>query len=346
MRRIVHGLIFVSTALPLACVPSYDPEHAEHGGARVTLEGEEVLAQLDAHLTSAPIEAEVPFERVGIMWDAPDEAQLEIRTSADGIVWSAWSAPEVFFSEEGAHAGKVEAEGLASYYQWRVADAAFAPSYVTLEAIEEVMVQPDDPAAANDPLEELPGEVDEAEGVGTSGAGLTTRIGSLTVQSRRAWGARSPRCSLERQSPTKVTIHHTVGPIKDSLSPQARLRQIQSFHMYGNGWCDIGYNFIVSRDGRVWRGRGGRRVGAHTAGANTGNVGISFIGTYTSVGITAKQKCNAAKLIRYYAENFSAVDLTRTDVKGHRQYGSTACPGNRLYSQLNSLVSTARNGCN
>ena len=35
------------------------------------------------------------------------------------------------------------------------------------------------------------------------------------------------------------------------------LRGIQSFHQNTNGWCDIAYNFIVDRFGRIWEARAG-----------------------------------------------------------------------------------------
>jgi hypothetical protein len=43
--------------------------------------------------------------------------------------------------------------------------------------------------------------------------------------------------------------------------------------------------------------------------------------------------------------DFGGVDLNRTDVKGHRQYGSTACPGNALYNRIDAILRKARGGC-
>jgi N-acetylmuramoyl-L-alanine amidase-like protein len=115
--------------------------------------------------------------------------------------------------------------------------------------------------------------------------------------------------------------------------------------MFTNGWCDIGYNHLMSRDGRVWRGRGGKYIGAHVANHNTGNIGISFMGTHTSTAPTETQMCQAAKYLRVMRQLWPAIDMNRTDVKGHRQYGGTTCPGDALYNRIDLILRKARGGC-
>jgi len=75
-------------------------------------------------------------------------------------------------------------------------------------------------------------------------------VGGANVNGRSVCGARAARCSSSHR-PNRVTIHHTVTPTHDRLSPQARLRQIHSYHQDVRGWCDIGYHFLVSRDGQA-----------------------------------------------------------------------------------------------
>jgi hypothetical protein len=162
------------------------------------------------------------------------------------------------------------------------------------------------------------------------------------VNSRSSWGARSPACNSSSHSPAKVTVHHTATPLPDSVSAQARVRQIQNYHIDSRGWCDIGYHFLVDWNGEMWQGRNETVRGAHVANNNTNNVGISFMGTYTSKSATGSQLNACAALLAWMNDRYS-IPLNRTRIKGHRQYGGTSCPGNRLYGQLDDLVSRARN---
>jgi hypothetical protein len=69
------------------------------------------------------------------------------------------------------------------------------------------------------------------------------------------------------------------------------------------------------------------------------------MGTYTATPPTATQMCQTAKLLRRLHDDFSGISLNRTDVKGHRQYGGTECPGNALYAHIDTILAQARNGC-
>jgi hypothetical protein len=339
------GTIFLS-----ACGVQTD-EH-EHEPILVTIEGPSITEALDTDRVSEALEAEAPFERLAVLYDAPDPTALELSTSPDGNDWTEFAVPIVTFAEEGAHVANLDLVEPARFYRYRIRDLAIAPTFIAFDTIETMPI----PEAGDPPPADLADEEEmellalaealpeQDEGFGSTKSGISTRIGNVTVHSRAAWNARAPNC-ISSTTPNRVTIHHTVTPTRDSLSPQARLRQIQNFHMNSRGWCDIGYNFLVSRDGRLWRGRGSTRLGAHVANNNSGNVGISFMGTHTNTTITNKQMCNTAKLLSWLDVHRPAVSLNRSDVKGHRQYGGTSCPGNSLYGQLDRMVRWAKNGC-
>jgi hypothetical protein len=265
-----------------------------------------------------------------MIWDAPIAASIEIRTSVDGATWSEWVAPGVSFSEEDAHTGHIDLDAPAGFFQYRVPDPAAPPSFVHFQPMEEIP-----PAVPEQSVSEI-AESTEA---------LTAD--SIPIHTRAEWGARAPRC-IESMTPWRATVHHTAGPTNDTMLVKKRLRQIQAYHMFTENMCDIAYNYLVSRDGRVWQGRGKNREGGHTFGENSGNVGVSFIGNYSTIQINHDQKCNAAKLFAWLHQKHNAIKLTREDVKGHRQYGAefgaTACPGDKLYNQIDEILQAARNG--
>lgn len=310
-------------------------------GAPVALEAEAVGQELGSSGLGAIRTAEAPFVRLGVLWDSPESGGLEVRTRLENGEWGAWTPVTVLSAEEGANAGFVDTgiEG-AQQYQWKVAAGTAVPRFVTFEPVEALAtpvgeVAPDDTVA-------------DADEVATAAFAATAEK-KLVINSRASWGARAPKCITRQPNPTHITIHHTVTPTVDSMSPQARLRQIQNFHMDGRGYCDIAYNHLVSRDGRVWRGRGREVMGAHVFDANSNNIGISFMGTYTSVGANAAQICGAAKLISFFERVEPAISIDRSDVKGHRERAlpghGTECPGNTLFRQLDEIVRKARTGC-
>lgn len=349
MRSLGDPMKKLALVLVLACAcgqeESIDRDgDDDHAVDRLVVEGQEIVDLLGPDNVSDTIKSTEGFRRVGVLWDATEENALELRTSLDGTTWTEWHAPLMVSVEEIAHAGHIDAitvdpsigsvatDPVARYYQLRVPAGRAVPTFITLEPLVDIPVPM--PETGEEPVEGTV-YVDDRP----------TPIGALKIYSRADWGAKAPRCASGSMTPNRATIHHTVTPTNDSMTPQARLRQIQSFHQNSRGWCDIGYNYLVSRDGRVWRGRGAETIGAHVANANTGNVGISVMGTYTSTAPTENQMCQIAKLVRRLHEDFSGIALNRTDIKGHRQQGSTECPGNALYSRIDKIVRKAKNGC-
>ncbi len=130
-----------------------------------------------------------------------------------------------------------------------------------------------------------------------------------------------------------------------------------AYHVQGRGWCDIGYNFLVDRFGRIFEGRaGGIRlgvVGAHTQGFNSLSVGVSMIGDFSSVTPTSQMMASVGRVVGWklgmYERNplglttvvsggsnkFPAGTVVRLSVvSGHRDAALTACPGNSGYAHL------------
>jgi hypothetical protein len=318
--------IIVPLLALLACVGEV-PEgaHDDVGVAVIVLEGD----ALSAELAGSPArQSPEPFVRFGLVWDADRQGSIEIATSADGTTWTEFAAPivsQVEVEETASFVGQIEVRGEpARWYRLRGVPGSTA-TFLRLEllsfSIGESMEQGD------------------AEGAGS----IARTIGGVEVHTRSEWSARAPRCSSGLGDPYRMAIHHTETPTNDSMSPQARLRQIQSYHMDVKGWCDIGYHYLMSRDGRLWEGRPDHLLGAHSGGANRGNLGVSVMGSHGSTPITATQLDNLAALVRGLADA-NGVTIDRAHVKGHREYTSTSCPGNALFAQLGAIVDAARSG--
>ena len=162
-----------------------------------------------------------------------------------------------------------------------------------------------------------------------------------------------------------VVVHHTAGANRYTRAESAAIvRGIELYHVQGNGWNDIGYNFLVDRFGQVFEGRYGgierNVVGAHAEGFNTGSAGIAVIGEYTGAGITPEAQAALEQLIAWRLDIAHVDPLTTLSaisggnarfaaglpvfmraVSGHRDTGFTACPGDALYRQLDAIAAEA-----
>lgn len=160
--------------------------------------------------------------------------------------------------------------------------------------------------------------------------------------SRRQWGASSMHSNWDRMTtPYRITVHHTAEPFSStSLSSNiAEVRDIQKEHMNGQGWADLGYHFLIGRDGRVFQGRPLYAQGAHSDGDNNiGNVGICLLGNFVSQasrgpGYTKVQAPTVKQmegLERLVAEVRSEYGIPASQVWGHQHWKATECPGPHL----------------
>ncbi|MEU1091440.1 N-acetylmuramoyl-L-alanine amidase [Streptomyces sp. NPDC005576] len=189
-----------------------------------------------------------------------------------------------------------------------------------------------------------------------------------TILTRAQWGADE---SLNDEAPEYGTeikvvfVHHTVDANTYSCTESAAMvRAIRTYHM-GQGWKDIGYNFLVDKCGTIFEGRKGGVdrpvIGAQALGFNTNTTGIAVLGEYSSIDASAAAKTSIAriaawKLGQYHADPAGKVDLTAgldngkfklgqtasfNRISGHRDSYATECPGNKLYTSLAGIRSLA-----
>lgn len=95
----------------------------------------------------------------------------------------------------------------------------------------------------------------------------------------------------------------------------------------GNGWKDIGYHYVIYRDGTIHLGRPLDQIGAHTLNHNTGTIGICLIGGCAADGKTPKDtRTDAQKEALYTLCKILCDTLGINKISGHREYAAKACP--------------------
>lgn len=149
---------------------------------------------------------------------------------------------------------------------------------------------------------------------------------------RAEWGAEPLRDNHDPMTPiTRLTIHHThtledMDPTDDVQAMQA----IQRFHQDERGWADVGYHYVVGRDGRVYEGRPTSVQGAH-AGAdnNIGNLGVSVMGSFGAALPAPRQLATVERLLRDLVERHA---IPAGGLFAHREFKATECPGDALHA--------------
>ncbi len=120
-----------------------------------------------------------------------------------------------------------------------------------------------------------------------------------------------------------LVIHHTgAGP---ELGPEA----IAAEHVESNGWPGIGYHFVVSLDGVVFRTQDLTVVSYHTRQFNPAAVGIALVGDLASASPIPAQLAATAGLV---ARLLADLGLPPDALRGHREIVPTTCPGDWFLS--------------
>lgn len=156
---------------------------------------------------------------------------------------------------------------------------------------------------------------------------------TLQMVSRREWGALPPKSNNTPMGRVKkITLHHTSEyPGMDKLGDREVIRAIAKYHRNRLGWADIGYHFLIGRDGKVYEGRPAALQGAHTGGHNQNNLGISMVGNFVSKLPSERQLFALKSLL---ATKYREYGLSTRDLYGHRDFKATECPGEALYRWL------------
>jgi N-acetyl-anhydromuramyl-L-alanine amidase AmpD len=92
----------------------------------------------------------------------------------------------------------------------------------------------------------------------------------------------------------------------------------------GKGWKDIGYHFLIRKDGTVEEGRPLTQVGAHVEGLNRWAIGIAFSGHGDYSPLTPAQRKAGIDLTWKLMKQFG---IPYTRVIGHREVNTLVAKG-------------------
>lgn len=94
------------------------------------------------------------------------------------------------------------------------------------------------------------------------------------------------------------------------------------------GYTDIGYNWVIDRNGYLCKGRDINQVPAHCLGHNKNSIGICYIGGLDSKGKSKDTRTDEQKKTMYQIvrELMNTYKLTLEQVHCHNEYAVKDCP--------------------
>jgi hypothetical protein len=299
------------------------------------------------------VDPSFPVDYVAVTWTGSHgHAAVRFR---HGTTWTAWQdMAEDGIEETGTFASSLVPADDADAYQVQIPGG--------VQQAKSVAINTTDGA----PQTTTAGTAATATGEKTTW-GVVTRAGWGADESLRFDGYGNEDWPQSFATPQKFTVHHTAG-INDDPNPAATVRAIYRFHAIDRGWGDIGYQFLVDARGTVYEGRqtdtdlatppafdadGNVVQGAHVADHNSGNIGVSLLGTYTSRRPSVLAQRSLERLLAVLSvktgispTGWSWYDNGDPDLRyfgpniiGHRHWptAQTTCPGGITYLLLPTI---------
>lgn len=328
----------------------------ENDGGIATPDALTLAAEANGALFTSPtMSAPLPFNALVARWGPlPAEAAetvlvLYVRSAPAGGDWNDWQeiqpSGDLTLPEDELLTGDFvvlpAAAGRHDQVQFRA--QLYAAPDGTLPRLEQLEVTFID-STAGPTAEELAAQAAALPQIASAETGYP----KPSVIPRSVW-CTDPRCNysdgLSYRSVTHLLLHHTVSG--GDLDSAVAMRAIWYFHTVTRDWGDIGYNYLVDKNGLIYEGHfgGDDVVGTHAAAANSGSMALSMIGDYTSITPPEAMRNAAASLFAWKADQkgidvYSASRLPEMSwglphLSGHRDvYGTTACPGDSAHPWL------------
>ncbi|MDQ3158232.1 MAG: SpoIID/LytB domain-containing protein [Actinomycetota bacterium] len=330
-------------------VPVAEPEAAKPTSPTAK---PEVAAPKAANVVAELPETTVkPFSMVGVTWDkstTSSDLTVQVRWR-ERYSWSNWTELELDLENTATEGGRPGTEP-----QWVGNSDAVAVRVTSGSGVKpaDLKVATIDPGKsdATTPVSFDTGSTSPATAA-VAGAALVPKP---TIILRSAWGASGGSgcdAPLYGETTRGTVIHHTAGNNSYTKAQSAGIvKATQAYHTGSRNWCDIGYNFLVDKYGQIFEGRKGgidKTVRAAHSGngpVNEETMGVSLMGTFSSVDATSAMKTAVVQLVSWRFSAYSVPakgtyklgGVTLNRIAGHRNVVSTECPGARVYSWLSA----------
>ncbi|MEM9129928.1 MAG: N-acetylmuramoyl-L-alanine amidase [Pseudomonadota bacterium] len=141
----------------------------------------------------------------------------------------------------------------------------------------------------------------------------------------------------------EIIIHCTATRAEwwSTRTVKQKTAEVRKWHVEDRGWSDIGYHFLIDRDGKVATGRPIDRDGAHVRGHNKGTIGIALFGGHGGNEddtfddhFTPAQDAALRKMIAHLKDSYPTI----SKITGHHEYSAKACPCFRVTPWLEKGV--------
>jgi N-acetylmuramoyl-L-alanine amidase len=116
---------------------------------------------------------------------------------------------------------------------------------------------------------------------------------------------------------TRIIVHCADTPDTMDIG----VEEIRQWHR-ARGWEDVGYHYVVRRDGTVELGRAVEVIGAHAYRNNADTIGICMVGGKPGFNFTFSQLVATRELIEMLRQQFGPLTVI-----GHRDVDAgKTCP--------------------
>ena len=139
-----------------------------------------------------------------------------------------------------------------------------------------------------------------------------------------------------REKTTAIVLHHSAVQADQSVQMLNDFYKTRIDSTSGKAdYIGIGYNYVIYRNGEIWKGREEWAVGGHAGPANGFSIGICCEGDYESDNAMPQAQLDAC--VALIKDIFSRYG--KLEVKRHKDYMATDCPGAHFpFDQIVSAV--------